>query len=78
MPRNLDHRIEVAAPSMTGRSSVILWEIVQIQMRDNTKARLLSPDNLNQYKKDNSPESHRAQFEIYEYYKRKLPGIQAD
>jgi polyphosphate kinase len=74
MPRNLDHRIEVVCPVYDREIQRDLWEIVQIQMRDNTKARLLSPDNLNQYKKDHGAESHRAQFEIYEYYKRKLAG----
>ena len=59
MHRNFDHRIEE------------LWDIMQIQMKDNVKARLLGPDNMNHYRKQPGGKHHRAQFEIHDYYRKK-------
>ena len=74
MQRNFDHRVEVVCPILDKDIRKELWDIVQIQLRDNTKARLLEPDKLNQYKEDPSGKKHRAQFEIYDYFKKKLDG----
>jgi len=70
MQRNFDHRIEVVCPILDKDIQKELWDIIQIQLRDNTKARLLSPDKLNSYKVTDANVAHRAQFEIYEYFKR--------
>lgn len=72
MPRNFDHRIEVACPIFDTNIQKELWDVLQIQLRDNTKSRYLGPDNLNQYRSNGSLEKHRAQFEIYDYYKAKV------
>lgn len=69
MPRNFDHRIEVVCPVFDKAIRQQLWDVLQIQMRDNIKSRYLGPDNLNQYRVTDDPKVHRAQFEIYDYYK---------
>jgi polyphosphate kinase len=72
MPRNFDHRIEVVCPVFDEDIRKELWDVLQIQLRDNTKSRYLGQDNLNQYRVTDEPSTHRAQFEIYDYYKSKL------
>lgn len=73
MQRNFDHRIEVVCPVFDPGIKKELWDMLQIQLRDNTKARLLGPDNLNTYKKAGPDEKkHRAQFETYDYFKKML------
>jgi polyphosphate kinase len=70
MQRNFDHRIEVVCPIFDENIKRELWDIIQIQLRDNQKARYLGPDNLNTYKKAAPGEpKHRAQFETYDYFK---------
>jgi polyphosphate kinase len=68
MARNLDHRIEVGVPVWDEDLKKELQTILDIQWRDNTKARLLGPENLNQYKTNDGPPV-RAQFDIYNYFK---------
>jgi polyphosphate kinase len=72
MPRNFDHRIEVACPIFDKDIQKVLWDVLQIQMRDNIKSRYLGPDNLNRHRTSEGNEIHRAQFEIYDYYRDKL------
>jgi polyphosphate kinase len=72
MPRNFDHRIEVVCPIFDKTIQQQLWDVLQIQMHDNVKSRYLDPDKLNQYRTTDESEPHRAQYEIYEYYKEKL------
>lgn len=69
MPRNFDHRIEVVCPIFDKDIQQELWDVLHIQMCDNVKSRYLGPDNLNQYRKTQNSGTHRAQFEIYDYYK---------
>jgi polyphosphate kinase len=47
-------------------------DMLQIQLKDNTQARYLGKDNMNQYRKTDDTIPHRAQFEIYDYFKAKL------
>ncbi|MCB2221101.1 MAG: polyphosphate kinase 1 [Bacteroidetes bacterium] len=69
MPRNLDHRIEVLTPIYDKEIQKELWDIVQIQLSDNTKARSMGQDFINHYRKTDSSKPVRAQFEIYNYLK---------
>ena len=69
MPRNFDHRIEVVCPVYDKEIQKELMDVLNIQMKDNVKSRYLGPDNLNQYRSTEDPVQHRAQFEIYDYYK---------
>ncbi len=72
MPRNFDHRVEVVCPVLDKDIKKELMDMLQIQLRDNTQARYLGKDNMNQYRKTTDPSSHRSQFEIYDYFKAKL------
>ncbi len=72
MVRNLDHRIEVACPIYDKEIQKELRKMLDIQLSDNCKARIISKDQPNQYKKTDSPEKIRAQIEIYNYLKNKL------
>jgi polyphosphate kinase len=72
MQRNFDHRIEVVCPILNEEIQQELMDMMQIQMKDNTKSRYLGPDNLNTYRSNEGTGKHRAQFEIYDYFKEKL------
>lgn len=72
MPRNLDHRIEVITPIYDKDIRKELWDIIQIQLKDNCKARVSGEYDINKYRKTKSKKKTRAQFETYEYFKNKL------
>jgi polyphosphate kinase len=71
MPRNLDHRIEVVTPVYDKNIRKELWDIVQIQLKDNCKARISSKNYINQYRKPDNGSPVRSQFATYEYFKAK-------
>ena len=49
MKRNLDRRIEVAFPVFDERAREELEQFLHLQLSDNTKARVLDPDQENNY-----------------------------
>jgi len=71
MQRNFDHRVEVISPVFDKHIQHEMWDIIQIQIRDNVKARWLDPEKLNSYRRNEDDKQHRSQFEIYEYLKEK-------
>lgn len=71
MTRNIDNRVEVGFPIYDEKLQEEIRDIIDIQLEDNTKAREINSQNTNKYHKTNSPESHRAQIEIYNYLKNK-------
>lgn len=77
MQRNLDHRIEVACPIFDNRVQEELMKMIQIQLKDNCKARIISARHPNRYRKDSLRKKIRAQIEIYEYFK-SMVGDQTD
>ena len=72
MLRNLDHRIEVACPIYDKEIQKELRKMLDIQLSDNCKARIISKDKPNKYKKTDSSEKIRSQIEIYNYFKNSL------
>jgi len=72
MIRNFDNRIEVACPILDPGIQKELRDMLEIQWRDNQKARLVNADPINKYRETDSKEKVRAQVEIYEYFKKKL------
>ncbi len=68
MTRNLDHRIELGAPIYDQRIYQQLRHIIDLQLRDNTKARCLDPGTLNDYFPKGENE-YRAQTDTYNYLK---------
>jgi polyphosphate kinase len=69
MIRNFDHRFEVICPIYDPVLQKELWDILQIQLADNKKARLISQTPENQYRKDDGKKKVRSQVEIYNYLK---------
>ena len=71
MPRNLNRRIEVACPIYDTEIKEELKEMLRIQLRDNSKARILDPLLRNDYSKRDQEASFRAQEDYYNYIKNK-------
>lgn len=73
MTRNLDYRIEVAAPLTDPKLISELDDILRIQLAGNVKARVLDKSLKNRYvqRAQTDPVVH-AQEELYQYYKAKL------
>lgn len=69
MTRNLDNRIEVASPIYDPSIQKELRDIIDFQLKDNMKARVVDQLQSNIYKKDNSDINFHSQMEIYNYYK---------
>ena len=69
MVRNLDNRIEVATPIYDARLQQELKTMLMIQLKDNTKARLVNHTTTNQYKNQGKLPRIRSQQEIYAYLK---------
>jgi polyphosphate kinase len=71
MLRNIDHRIEVACPIFEKSIQQEIKDIMQIQLKDNIKARLLDNDLSNQYVNPRNTKKIRSQVETYNYLYRK-------
>lgn len=71
MIRNLDHRIEVAVPIVDPVIKKELIEIIQIQLKDNQKARILDTDLNNKYVPSEKAVSFKSQEETYNFLKGK-------
>ena len=71
MPRNLDHRIEVITPILDSDIKNEMWDILQIQLSDNCKARISDGNKINCYKETGTDEQTRSQFDTYEYFRLK-------
>jgi len=69
MPRNLNRRIEVACPIYDESIKAELKEQLLIQLRDNSKARILDPQLSNHYSDGNTDQKYRAQEDFYNYIK---------
>jgi len=71
MTRNLNRRIEVACPIYDEEIKSELKEMLKIQLRDNTKARILDPQLQNKYNNRSQDSKYRAQEDYYNYIKKK-------
>jgi len=69
MTRNLDRRIEVVFPVLDENCYKELRHIIDLQLKDNSKARLIIEDQSNPYKKSASKKTYRAQMDTYKYLK---------
>jgi polyphosphate kinase len=70
MPRNLNRRFEVACPIYNREIRNELKEMLQIQLKDNSKARILDANLLNKYN-DGGNQVFRAQEDYYKFIKQK-------
>jgi polyphosphate kinase len=69
MPRNLDRRVEVAFPVLEAELQKQVREILDIQLADNVKARVLNPDCTN-IRRQVTGTPLRSQEALYEMAKR--------
>lgn len=70
MTRNLDYRIEAAVKIKQKNLKKEIKDILEIQLNDNVKARILNKKLDNEYVRNNKKEI-RSQIEIYRYLKHK-------
>lgn len=76
MVRNLDHRFEVVCPVDDPMLKNELIEMLNIQLADNCKARLMNDKATNVYKKPADGEKPlRSQLEIYNYFHQKAQDL---
>ncbi len=71
MVRNIDHRVEVACPIFEKDIQNEIKDILQIQLKDNIKARILDNELSNQYVNPRNTKKIRSQVETYNYLYRK-------
>jgi polyphosphate kinase len=71
MTRNLDRRIEVACPIYDKAVQREIRDMIEIQMKDNIKARIINTIQDNVYVSSDGADRIRSQFELYHYYKNK-------
>lgn len=74
MVRNLDHRLEAATPIVDKAIQQELKDILQIQIQDNVKARILDNKLSNQYVQAKNKKKIRSQVETYHYLFKKHAG----
>ncbi len=75
MLRNLDHRIEATCPVTNKELKKELIDILNIQLSDNVKARILDNDLSNQYVKSKNGKV-RSQEETYNYLRNKTYKVE--
>jgi polyphosphate kinase len=69
MTRNLNRRIEVCFPVYDKEIRKQINEMINIQLKDNVKARYINNFQNNKYRKTKSSKKIRAQYETYNYLK---------
>ena len=70
MNRNLSHRVETAFPVYAPKLRQIVRDVMDLQLKDNVKARILSATETNVYKTNDEDIATRAQVETYFYFKK--------
>ncbi|NJB85568.1 polyphosphate kinase [Lewinella marina] len=76
MNRNLYRRVEVVTPIYDHLIKLELRRIMDMQWRDNQRARHISDRQMNQYRKAVAGNgTFRAQVDIYNYYKHQLEHV---
>jgi polyphosphate kinase len=71
MTRNLDHRVEVSCPIFDLAIKKEIRKIIDTQLQDNVKARIISDEQNNPYKRTDNSHMVRSQIELYNYYLQK-------
>jgi polyphosphate kinase len=71
MVRNIDHRVEAACPIFDKEIQEELKDILNIQLSDNVKARVLDNELSNEYVDHQDSKKIRSQIEIYNYLLKK-------
>jgi polyphosphate kinase len=75
MIRNMEHRVEATCPILHEELKQELMDIINIQLRDNVKARWLDNDLSNEYV-HSEDEKIRSQVETYNFLKSKIEVLE--
>jgi polyphosphate kinase len=70
MPRNLDRRVEIAFPVLDAKLQAQLQEILNIQLADTAKARVILPDGSSRRVQVEGVVPLRSQERLYEFTSR--------
>jgi polyphosphate kinase len=70
MTRNLSHRIEVVTPILDEDHHKTIRELIDIQLADNVKARIIDAEQKNEYVQNDLPKV-QSQLATYAYFKSK-------
>lgn len=71
MSRNFEHRVEVGFPILDKDIKQEIRDMIDLQLQDNVKARIIDKANANKYRKNRSSNKIRAQYSTYNYLKSK-------
>ena len=71
MSRNFEHRVEVGFPVLDQEVMQEIRDIIDFQLQDNVKARIVNKANNNKYRTNRLTHKVRSQAEIYNYLKNK-------
>lgn len=67
MQRNLDYRVEVGCPVLDSKLKQKIIDILEIQLADRAKARVIDAELTNRYVPRGNRKKIRSQMEIYQY-----------
>jgi len=70
MPRNLDHRVEVACPIYDPDIQKELKDMIDLSLKDNVKARIINENQNNPYIRNDKPDLNY-QMEMYKVLKKR-------
>ena len=71
MTRNLSYRIETTFPVYDKDIKKTIMDLIELQLKDNVKSRIIDKDGQNEYATSDSPLKIQSQVETYYYFKRK-------
>jgi polyphosphate kinase len=69
MTRNIDHRVEVGCPVLDKSNKKVIKDLLELQWRDTTKARVIDAEQTNAYVRRGNRKKIRSQVETYNYLK---------
>lgn len=70
MTRNLDHRVEVGVPIYDEKLKQLIIDIIDLQFKDRTKARIIDNEQKNLYVKRGNRKKIRSQIAIHDLLKK--------
>lgn len=75
MSRNFEHRVEVGFPILDQEVMQEIRDIINFQLQDNVKARIINKANNNKYRTNRLTHKVRSQTEIYNYLKNNINSL---
>lgn len=70
MTRNLDHRVEVGVPIYDKKLKQLIVDVLELQFKDRTKARIIDSEQKNHYVRRGNRKKIRSQIAIYDHLKK--------